>query len=117
MSVKLIKFPTAPGEEAVSAVKVTAKNLMSIHNWLLEYLPEDAVVSKVYIGKDGAESKHRVSFKTPKGPRVAKVGDWVIRHTKTPARGGKKGIYYFTVGKDDDKKINVKTAIIEKSAL
>ena len=117
MSVKLIKFPTAPGEDAVSAIKVTAKNYISIHNWLLEYLPEDQVVSKFYVDKDGYESKHRVSFKTPKGPRVAAVGDYVIRHTKTPARGGKKGIYYFTVGKANPKLVNVKTAIVEKSVL
>ena len=98
MSVKHRKYTLKATGETVRVVEVTEKNYLNIQQWLLNYLPEDQVVAKVYVDKEGNESKHRVSFRTPKGNRVAAVGDWVIRHTKTPARGNKKGTYFFTVG-------------------
>lgn len=117
MSVKLVKFPVHVGENPVSGVQVTATNYLAIQQWLLEYLPEDQVVASFYVNKKGEESKHKVKFRTPKGNRVANVGEWVLRHTQVPARGSKKGVYTFTVGKDDVKKINVKTAVVEKEII
>lgn len=117
MSVKLIKFPTALGENAVSGVQVTKANYLAIQQWLLQYLPEDQVVASFYVNKKGEESKHRVKFRTPKGQRVAQVGEWVLRHTQVAARGGKKGVYTFTVGKDDPAYVNVNTAVVEKETI
>jgi len=58
--------------ETTKAVQVTEKNLVGLGNWT----NGEALLE---ITKKGEERNHRVRVETPKGIRVAKVGDYIVR--------------------------------------
>lgn len=71
MAVKTKKYKH--GKEEVRVVKVSVKNLVSVANWV----KDGTAVYNVAAG--GEETNHRVRVHTPKGFRVAKVGDYVLK--------------------------------------
>lgn len=95
-------------QDLVRAVQVTEKNLVTVLNWAGKYAQ-----AEVKMDVDGKNDTHnqRVKVRTPKGWRVARVGDWVIRRTASEAEI-KKGaeFYVIEVGKDDFLEKHVKTS-------
>jgi polyisoprenoid-binding protein YceI len=64
--------------ELVRAVQVTERNYITVKDWAGEFTQVEAKIDVSQ--KDGDVSNHRVKVKTPKGWRVAKVGDWLVKH-------------------------------------
>jgi hypothetical protein len=58
--------------ETTKAVQVTEKNVVGLGNWT----NSDVIIK---YNKKGEASQHRVRVETPKGLRVAKVGDYIVR--------------------------------------
>lgn len=69
--------PLALPEDLVRAVKVTEKNLISVKDWIGEYAQVEALIK---VNSKGDTYDHRIRVKTPKGWRVARVGDWLVLH-------------------------------------
>lgn len=73
MAIKTKKFQDKKKKE-IRAVRVTKNNVLQVANWVGE--KAQAVIT---IDKEGHESKHRVKVRTPRGIRVAQIGDWVYK--------------------------------------
>lgn len=96
------KNPTV--HDSVLAIKVTERNLISTKDWIAKFT-DDQVVAIMKVDAKGDVSDHRIKVKTPKGWRVARVGEFVVRHfnyhpVDKPFEAGDP-IYYFTVGKNE----------------
>lgn len=74
-------------DKKVRGVKVTLDNIHKVRDWILDS-DNDAVVIET-VDRNGKSSNHRVRFRTPKGYRVARVGDVVAIYAtgKKPKAG------------------------------
>ena len=106
MSVKHLKYTNRVTGETVRAIKVTERNYQKVAEWADSYSDTFGEALETVSLKTGDVSNHRVKIYTKKGWRVAKVGEYVVRHGKRdprPATGNRKvdwSGYDFTVGKD-----------------
>ena len=72
------------GGRLVRAIEVTEKNYVQVHNWIEKHLPGKSSAIQNVSKTPGADGKtfdvsnHRVRVHTPKGIRVAKVGEHVV---------------------------------------
>jgi len=73
--------------ETTKAVQVTEKNLIGLGNWTVGVVVID-------VNKKGEEKNHRIRVHTPKGVRVAGVGDYIVR-------GDTRLKTFYVVRKDD----------------
>lgn len=89
--------------KSVLAIKITERNLVSALNWATHFGAE--AEAKWDVDKNGDTSNHRLKIKTPKGWRVVKVGEYLVRHYNYGINGHqltkKSPLYYFSVGKDE----------------
>jgi len=88
--------------EVTRAILVTEKNLVTATNWASKYADAVAVVKT---SKTGDLSDHRIKIKTPKGWRVVRVGEFVVRHESKSLLQD----YVLSVGKDEYTKNNRRT--------
>lgn len=107
MSVKHLKYTNKTTGETVRAIKVTEKNFQNIADWIRG--TEQSVGRKF---KQAAEALwdfdekvmdvygQRVKVRTPKGWRVARVGEFIIRQGAYDPRS-RTNDYDFSVGKDE----------------
>lgn len=85
--------------ESVLAVKLTERNFVSVLNWAGKFDGFQGE-AKIDVDKNGDAFNHRIKIKTPKGWRVVKVGEYLVRHFGY-GKTVETSLYYFTVGKDE----------------
>ena len=91
------------GGRLVKAIKVTEKNYVQVFNWVDKFNARENNAALSHVADDGDVSRQRVRVHTPKGIRVANVGEWVTGELND------KGLpVAFWVFKDDfDKKYDL----------
>lgn len=115
MSVSTQQFVNNATGEVVRVVKVTEKNYSRVADWINDTKqnvdlpwPNDAEPRHTDNGTVQEIHNQRVYLRTPKGFRVARVGDYVIRHGEPKVlrdvmlrRINDRSNFTFSVGKDD----------------
>lgn len=90
---------------ASRGLKVSEYNFVELANFIsLTNTKGKVAEALVHIDKGGDESNHRISVPTRKGPRIAKVGDVVVRTTvsKVILPGGLEAYNEYYVIKADE---------------
>lgn len=85
MAINTRKLKRLSDGEIFRGVKVTAKNYVKAKDWV----GVGAEALQTFQERKGGFIKQRVKVKTPKGPRVAQIGDYIV----------KAGVNTFTVVK------------------
>lgn len=109
MSVKHLKYTNNTTGETVRAIKVTEKNFEAVAKWINHTAPH---ISRNWVNeakalfdldiKNKDVSGQRVKVRTPKGWRVARVGEYIVRQGAYDPRS-RTNDYDFHVGKDEFK--------------
>jgi len=92
MAIRTKKY-ISKGGRVIKGVKVNEKNIVDVANWAAKV---KSGVARVKISKSGDESNHRVAVGTPRGIRVAHVGDFVVFDEETFTINVVKGDLFVT---------------------
>lgn len=91
--------------DSVMAVKLTKKNFKSTLKWASKFFPTGKIIGREEkLLPDGTAGSVKIRVRTPKGWRVVKEGEYLVRHYNygldQPLTQGDP-IYFLSVGKED----------------